>query len=193
MAEAAVETRLTLDEYFALERESEERHEFLDGEVVAMGGASWNHGQLGGNLFFALRSRLPRGCSLQTNDQRVHIPSTGLYTYPDLVALCEPPQFQDDTTFDTLLNPRVLVEILSPSTESYDRTTKFDHYRTIPCLREYILVAQDERKVQHYRRQDDSQRWEFVEIKGTGVLDVTSIGVEVSLDEIYAGVVEPNV
>ena len=192
MADAAVAPHLSLDEYFALERESEERHEYLDGEVFAMGGASWTHGQLGGNLFFALRQRLPAGCFLQSSDQRVLVSKTGLYTYPDLVALCEPPRFQDATNPDTLLNPRVIIEILSPSTEAYDRTTKFDHYRTIPSLREYLLVAQDERRVHRYLRQGETSRWEFVELTGDEILDIASVGVEVPLSEIYDGILRDD-
>lgn len=181
--------RLSVDEYLAMERASELRHEFLNGEVFAMGGASWNHGLINGNLAALLRTRLKgKGCFVQTNDLRVQISATGLFAYPDLVILCGQPVFADQE-FDTLLNPRVLIEILSDSTAAYDRTTKFAHYRKLESLQDYLLVAQDEIKIERYSRRG-AGLWDYWESLGTdGDVDFPSLGLAISLPEIYEGLI----
>jgi Uma2 family endonuclease len=178
---------MSVEEYLAFERSSEARHEYLDGEIFAMGGASWNHGLINGNLAAALRGRLKgKGCFVQANDLRVQIAATGLFAYPDLVVVCGQPQFAD-ADFDTLLNPRLIVEILSESTAAYDRTVKFDHYRRLESLQDYLLVAQDAPKVERYSRRGP-HHWEYWESLGAGdEVELPSLGVKVSLPEIYEG------
>jgi Uma2 family endonuclease len=189
--EAAMSTaerlQLTEREYLELERAADEKHEYVNGEAVAMAGASLRHNiitaNISGNLWMQLRGK---PCRPLSNDQRVHVPDTGLYTYPDVVVLCGPPKLhpQDD---HTLLNPRVVFEVLSDSTELHDRTAKFAHYRRIEGFEEYVLVSQKERRVEHYRRVDGGQ-WLFTDYAGEGAVVLPALGVELPLDEIYAGV-----
>jgi Uma2 family endonuclease len=184
---ANVARLLSIEEYLAFERSSEARHEYLDGEIFAMGGASWNHGLINGNLAASLREGLKgKGCFVQANDLRVQIAATGLFAYPDLVVVCGEPQFAD-AAFDTLLNPRLIVEILSASTAAYDRTTKFDHYRRLESLQDYLLVAQDEPKVERYSRRGP-HHWEYWESLGADdEVELPSLGLRLSLPEIYEG------
>jgi Uma2 family endonuclease len=134
---------LTEQEYIDFERTSLIKHEYYNGHVYAMTGASRTHNLIAGNTLASLHSQIRRTpCQIFPSDMRVKVQKTGLYTYPDLVLICGEPQFTDDA-LDTLLNPLVLIEILSPSTERYDRGLKFQHYRTIETLQDYILIAQD--------------------------------------------------
>lgn len=184
--------KMSAEEYLAFDRASEVRHEFWNGEIFAMSGASWNHGLINGNLASLLRAHLRgRGCSVQSSDLRVQISETGLYAYPDLVVVCGPPRFADPA-FDTLLNPQLIVEILSDSTTTYDRTTKFAHYRKLESLTEYVLVAQDEWKVERYTRRGPGH-WDYWENLGPDAeLELPSLGVKLTLGEIYEGVKLPG-
>ena len=126
---------ITPEEYLRLERASQEKHEYFKGEIFAMTGATENHNIIAGSTFAALYSELrKKPCQIYPSDMRVRIPATGLYTYPDISVVCGTPEFEDDG-LDTLLNPTVIIEVLSPSTEPYDRGKKFQHYRTIPTLK----------------------------------------------------------
>lgn len=176
---------MTETEYLDYERASETKHEYYDGEIFAMSGASRGHNLISGNLMVAFKTQLRgKGCEVYPADMRVKIPETGLFTYPDLSVMCGEAQFADDT-FDTLLNPVVIVEILSPSTESYDRGKKFQHYREIPSLREYVLVAQDSPRIEYYHRRDDGG-WEFTDAAGLdATLTLASVGVTLALAEVY--------
>ena len=176
---------LTPEEYLAIERQSEIRSEYLDGEMFAMSGSSRRHNLIVTNMVRELSSRLrTRPCEVYSNDMRVHIPATGLYTYPDVVVACGEPRLEDGH-FDTLLNPILVVEVLSPATEAYDRGKKFEHYRTIDSLSEYVLVAQDEPRVEHYLRQEDN-RWLLTAVAGLEAsLALPCIQCELSLAEIY--------
>ena len=134
---------LSREEYLALERRGEGKHEYLAGELVAMAGASFRHNLIQTRVVASLYQQLRgRPCEVAPSDLRVAIGALGVYTYPDVTVVCGEPQFEDAEQ-DTLLNPTLLVEILSPSTESYDRGRKFEHYRLIPTFRECLLVAQD--------------------------------------------------
>src|SRR5262249_3462500 len=134
--------RISIEEYLALERRSETRSEYLDGEIFAMAGASRSHNLIAGNSFAALHQQLRgRVCEVYSNDMRVLASAAGLLTYPDVTVSCDP-QFTDDEV-DTLISPTLIIEVLSPSTESYDRGGKFASYRTIPPFVEYLLLAQD--------------------------------------------------
>jgi len=183
-AEAAAKRSWTPAEYLAWERSSPERHELVDGEVVAMAGASYEHNKIVGNLVGELGSALRhRPGDVMPSDLRVHVPATGLYTYPDVTVLCGDPVFEDGAR-DTLRNPTVIVEVLSASTEGYDRGKKFRHYRSIETFREYVLVAQDSVSVERYTRGDDGV-WSLHESGAGERLVLASIGCEIAVDEIY--------
>lgn len=184
MSSAAVQTYLTPEEYLAWERKSDTKHEYVGGEIIAMSGASYHHTLLtmniSGELYIQLKDT---ACTVHTNDMRVRTSPETSYFYPDILIVCGEPRFEDNT-FDTLLNPIVLVEVLSPSTEAYDRGGKFKHYQQLTSLREYILVSQDEVRVEHYRQQ--RPEWQPTEFRSLAdVLSLTSIDCELSLEDIY--------
>jgi Uma2 family endonuclease len=150
---AVPKRKLTAAEYLTIEKVAEFKSEFYDGEMFAMSGASRFHNTVKENFIGELFARMKGGpCRTYSSDQRVKVDRTGLYTYPDIVVLCGPGEY-DPADEDTLLNPTALIEVLSPSTERYDRTTKFRHYKTIPTLREYVLASQNELLVERFVRQ----------------------------------------
>jgi Uma2 family endonuclease len=189
---AATRTKLTAAEYLAIERKAEYKSEFYDGEMFAMAGASEEHCLAKDNLAREVGYQLKAGpCRVVTSDLRVLVNATGLYAYPDVVIYCDRPQFVDDV-FDTLLNPLAIVEVLSPSTENYDRGTKFRHYRQIPSLQEYVLVSQDQPLVERHVRQSDGS-WLMTEIAGLDrVLEFGCVPARVPLGEVYRGVTFPE-
>lgn len=176
---------LTEQEYIDSERTSLIKHEYYKGHVYAMTGASRTHNLIAGNTLASLHSQIRRKpCQVFPSDMRVKVHKTGLYTYPDLVLICGEPQFTDDA-LDTLLNPLVLIEILSPSTERYDRGLKFQHYRTIETLQDYILIAQDSYHIEHYARQEHGQ-WLFQEAVGIEAhIAIESIDSILVLADVY--------
>jgi Uma2 family endonuclease len=180
--------RFTPAEYLALERKALYKSEYLDGEIFAMSGASREHNLIALNVGAELRAALrQRPCEVYVGDMRVKVSPTGLYTYPDVVVACEEPQFED-AEVDTLLNPTVLVEVLSPSTEDYDQGKKFEHYRTLISLQEYLLVAQETPHLVHYVRQPD-HTWVLSETRRLDdTLYLPSISCHLSLAEVYAKV-----
>jgi len=175
----------TAESYLAYDRQHTERHEFVEGQVRATSGASRRHNNIASATNASLYNQLVnRPCEVYQADMRVHIAATGTYTYPDLAIACGDIQFADDQ-FDTLLNPLVLIEVLSPSTEAYDRGTKAQHYRGIPSLQEYLFIAQDAPRVEHYTRQDQ-QTWTLRDIFGLGTsLTLTSVNCTLALKDIY--------
>lgn len=179
---------MTEEEYLAFERASDTKHEYLDGRVYAMAGASLKHGRIIKNTSGRLFTRLLGGpCEAITNDLRVRISATGLNTYPDIVVLCGEPQLTDDY-LDTLLNPTVLIEVLSPSTAYNDRGMKWYHYQHIESLQEFVMIAQDAPRIEHYVRQEDG-RWIFAAVIGLeSVIEFSSLGCKLTLAEIYANV-----
>ncbi|AUB85090.1 Uma2 family endonuclease [Candidatus Thiodictyon syntrophicum] len=176
---------VTAQEYLAWERRQETRHEYVDGEIYAMTGASREHNLVCGNTFAALHAQLrATPCEVYNNDMRVKVSETGIYTYPDIVIACADPQFED-AEVDTLLNPTLIIEVLSDSTEHYDRGTKFQHYRTLASLQDYLLVAQTESRVEHYVREAGS-RWLLTEYRGLDdKLELVSVGCRLLLREMY--------
>jgi Uma2 family endonuclease len=176
---------LTPEDYLAFERTSEEKHEYLAGNVYAMAGGSKRHNRIAGSTYASLYAQLrQRNCIVYPSDMRVKSVQTGLYTYPDITVVCRNEQFEDDTE-DTLLNPTVIIEILSPSTEKYDRGKKFQQYRTILSLREYILIAQDDYHIERFARQADNT-WVFSEAIGRhGAIELTTIHCTLLLEEVY--------
>lgn len=190
----AEKRRLTPAEYLAIEVASEERHEFYDGEMFAMGGGSYWHNLVKDNLARGLGNRLAsRGCTVLTSDQRVKVDATGLYTYPDVVVFCGKPTFEDRVHYSAI-NPLVLAEVLSDSTEKYDRGVKFGHYRQLPSVQEYLVLAQDRVSVERYRRQTagDPSSWVLIAVTDpAGIIEFESLGISVPVAEIYAGVEFP--
>jgi Uma2 family endonuclease len=176
--------RYTPEEYLALERAAEFRSELIDGEIVARSGASANHNVVAGNCFAAIHYQLRgRPCRIFMADMRVRVDSAGLYTYPDLAGLCGAPVF-DDEQADTLLNPGLLVEVLSPSTEAYDRGEKFALYRRLDSLIDYVLVSQDKMRVEHYRRRDEQWVLTVYESPATSLV-LDSLAATLPIGEIY--------
>ena len=182
---------LTEREYLALERKSEIRSEYIAGRVFVMSGATRRHNLIAGNLYREINSQLRgRPCEAYVSDMRVKVAPTGMYTYPDIVALCGEPRLED-AQGDTLLNPTVIVEVLSDSTEAYDRGEKFAHYRRLETLREYVLVAQNKVRVEHYLREGEA--WVLSEISDpAGTLHLPSIDCRVSVSAIYEKVDFPT-
>jgi Uma2 family endonuclease len=180
--------KLSPQEYLEIERKAEIRSEYLDGEMFAMSGASRKHGRIALNTSTSLHSQLrDRPCETFAADMRVRVSQTGLYTYPDIVVVCDPPQFED-SEIDTLLNPTLIVEVLSSSTTDYDRGTKFAHYRTLSSFREYLLLAQDRVHAEHFVRQA-GDRWLLSETDDpTAVIDLVAIGCKLPLADAYARV-----
>ncbi len=176
-------------EYLTYERQSRVKHEFYLGELFAMSGASREHNVISLNIGGELRQQLKgRPCEAYVGDMRVRVTPTGLYTYPDIVVVCGEPQFLD-AEVDTLLNPTVLIEVLSESTEEYDRGTKLKHYRQLPSLREYVLVSQSEPLIEQFVRRDHN-RWELSETSGLdATLILSSLDCEIPLAEIFDKIV----
>ena len=190
MPSAAVQSHLAPEEYLALERKATIKSEYLDGRMYAMSGASRAHNLVCGNIFGALHNQLEdQVCEVYASDMRVKVVETGLYTYPDVLVVCDEPRFEDDSV-DTLLNPTALFEVLSPSTEAYDRGAKFGYYRQLDSVQEYTLVSQDRMRLERYRRQ--GEQWLLTEFgKPDDVVHLASINCELSLRKIYAKVKFP--
>lgn len=176
---------LTPQDYLDWERQQETRHEFLDGHVFAMTGASRAHNVLCLNIAASLHQQL-RGkpCEIYANDMRVKVSETGMYTYPDIVAVCGEPRFED-AAVDTLLNPVLIIEVLSETTERHDRGAKFTHYRSLASLREYLLISQTECRVERYARQPGNH-WLLTEYQDPeDRIDLTSLDAHLQLAEVY--------
>ena len=173
-------------DYLRLERQAAFKHEYFQGEIRAMAGASSAHNRICANLTGELRGQL-RGkqCSAVGSDQRLQILSGSAYVYPDLTVVCGPPEFNEEKKPDTLLNPTLVVEVLSPTTSQYDRSEKFMLYRQVPSLRQYLtLDAQSVHAELHTR--DELGRWVLTETRDLSTeLDLSSIGCQVPLAEVY--------
>ncbi|MGQ0814578.1 MAG: Uma2 family endonuclease [Gemmatimonadota bacterium] len=177
--------RLTPAEYLDAERQAEHKSEYYAGEVFAMTGASEPHNLIVANLVAALVTQLrARPCRVYPSDMRVKVQPTGLYTYPDVAVVCGKPELEDEY-LDTLLNPTLLIEVLSPSTEAYSRGRKAEHYRHLHSLQEYLLIAQQEPRIERYRRQGERD-WLLTEFRGLDeTVDLSSVGCALTLREIY--------
>lgn len=174
----------TVEEYLAFEREAETKHEYISGLIVAMAGASRAHNLITGNVAGEFRNQLKgQPCETYSNDMRVRTTLTD-YTYPDVVVVCGEPRFEDNE-FDTLLNPTVVVEVLSKSTARRDRVEKLADYRGMPSLKEFILIAQDKVHVEHYVRRPDG-KWAITDLNQPEVkLTLTSINCELRITDVY--------
>jgi Uma2 family endonuclease len=180
--------RLTEAEYLEIERAAEFKSEFFDGEMFAMAGGTPQHSLIGTNLGREFGNRLVNNpCVAYNADLRIKVDATGLCTYPDLSVICGPLKFSEGTD-DTVVNPTVLVDVLSNSTEAYDRGRKFEHYRQIPTLQEYLLVSQTEPRIEHFVRQSDGS-WLMNEAAGMEKkLELPSLKITIALSEIFAKV-----
>lgn len=181
---ALPKTTVTPEEYLAAERAAETKSEYIDGEVYAMTGASEPHNTISINLVLWLGPQVrSRECNIYTSDLRVRV-ARRAYLYPDVVVVCGESQFKDDQV-DTLLNPTLIVEILSPSTAAFDKGEKFDMYRSLDSLQEYLLVAQDRCHIIHYVRQGDNT-WLLSETRDMSAqLDLPSIGCTLPVADVY--------
>ena len=178
-------------EYLIHEREGATKSEYIAGQIVAMSGASRAHNLITGNLVWLLKVQLrDRPCEVYPSDMRVKIPTSELYTYPDVSVVCGAPQFED-RYLDTLLNPTLLVAVLSPSTEAYDRGAKFGAYRAVPSLQAYVLVAQDRLLVEHFVRAGDT--WVLtVTTDPAGSVPLPAVGATLALADVYRQVAFPD-
>lgn len=174
----------TVEEYLKFERTSETRHEYLDGEIFEMVGASANHSIISSSVNHSLYSQTQnRPCLVYTSDMRVRV-NRKMYTYPDITVVCGTPEYEDDHV-DTLLNPTLIVEVLSPSTERYDRGEKFQHYRALTSLQEYVLISQHSPRIERYLRQPDDQ-WLLTDAVGLeATIELPSISCTLRLSEVY--------
>ncbi len=179
---------ITPEQYLAMERAAETKSEFYGGEVFAMSGASRQHNTITTNTLVSLHPQVRRRrCNIFANDMRVKVAATGLSTYPDIAIVCGGAKFED-AELDTLLNPTVIIEVLSKSTATYDRGEKFEHYRKIPSLVEYLLIAQERRLVEHYIRQPDG-RWLLSEASDLqDVVELPTIECRLALADVYEDV-----
>ncbi len=183
--------RITADEYLARERAASTKSEYFNGEIFAMSGASPAHVLIVTNVVRELSSQLrKRDCTVYSTDLRVKVSTTGLYTYPDVLVVCGTSRFEDEHA-DTLLNPKVIVEVLSKSTQDYDRGAKFEQYRTIESFTEYVLIAQDKPHVEHFVRQPDG-RWMLEETNRLAdQITLESVGAHLALADVYEKVELP--
>ncbi len=181
-----MQSRMTADEYLAWERQQPTKHEFFHGEVYAMAGGSPRHNALCGVCCTALTSVLrQRGCVVLTSDQRVTMSGRGRYVYPDLSVVCGPLEIESN---DVLANPTAIIEVLSGSTEQYDRGLKWEGYQRLPSLADFVLVSQVDPRIEHFQRAPDGS-WNY-RAAGPGQSVTLSLGVALIVDDIFAGMLE---
>lgn len=176
---------ITVEEYLAREREADYKSEYFNGEIFAMAGASEPHVLIVNSIIARLYLQLEhRPCKVYSNDMRLKVSPTGLYTYPDVMVVCGEVQFDDDQ-LDMILNPAVIVEVLSKSTEIYDRTTKFEHYSKLKSLQEYLLVDQRRPRVELFTKEGEG-RWALLTFENLeGIVNLASLDCELALKDIY--------
>jgi len=185
-------TYLTPEQYLEIERKAEYKSEYFQGEMFAMAGAKEAHNLLVGNLIGELYVQLRSSpCRVYPSDMRVNVSATGLYTYPDVIAVCGEPQFQDDER-DNLLNPTLIAEVLSRSTEAYDRGRKFEHYKSIESFQQYLLIASDRVHVDLFTRKPDGDWLLKSADRLDDSLELQSIGCRLTLADLYNKVDMPR-
>lgn len=187
MSNARVLHRYTYADYVALEQTSSTKHEFLDGEIYAMAGGSEEHSALAAQVLRLLGNAIgERPCRVHTSDLRVYVEDAGLATFPDGSVICGPLEQHPPSPVATALNPLVLLEVTSDSSEEYDTRTKLELYRSIPSLRDYLVVSHRERRITVHRRAEDGSWSAHVAIAG-GRVAVVSLGCELDVDDVYRG------
>lgn len=182
-------TIVTQEQYLELEREADHKSEFYKGEIFAMAGATKEHNKIVASIIAAIGQFLiGKKCSYFSSDMRVHNPVNSLYTYPDIIIVCGEEKYLDDK-FDTLINPTIIIEVLSPATEDYDRGTKFKLYRSIPSLQNYVVVSSTEYSAEVYIR--SNEQWILSTTKGKdSILYLNTINYQMKLEEVYAQIDE---
>lgn len=177
---------ITTDEYLRLERSAKTKSEYFNGEMFAMAGVTRNHQVICDNILVSIKSQLKsKPCIAFGSDLRIKTNKSGLYTYPDISALCGEEKF-DDAQKDTLINPQLIIEVLSETTEAYDRGKKFALYRQIESLKEYVLVSQSNKKIEKFEK-NETGFWTLSETNSdTDLLYLSAIGCELSVEEVYA-------
>lgn len=187
MGDAATIPYIDYADYLAIERDTDQRHEWLDGAIYAMAGGTILHGELAAAMIAELRAlALPRGCRVATSDVKLRVLATGLATYPDVSVVCGPVAV-DPASPHTITNPVLLVEVLSEGTERYDRGEKFAHYRRIPTLRDYVIVSQHRPLIEVYSR-DDAGLWILREAEAGGSVPLSALPGALDVDRVYAGI-----
>jgi Uma2 family endonuclease len=190
---AVPKKKLTEAEYLAIERDAEFKSEFYNGEMFAMAGASRQHNELKENLSIEIGSRLKGGpCRTYSADQRVKVERTGLYTYPDLLIVCGPPEFELMEGIATLLNPQVVIEVMSPASSANDRGRKFHQFRKLPSLREYVLFAENQPYVERFVRRSDETWLMTIFDDPAGAFSLVTVPVTIPLADVYRGVELPT-
>jgi Uma2 family endonuclease len=184
---------ISVSEYLYQEERAEVKSEYFNGEVFAMAGGTSEHNLIAANLLRELGNQLAeRPCLVYGSDQQVKVGETGLHTYPDITAVCAAPEFEDNKKL-RLLNPTLIIEVLSPSTAAYDRGDKFAHYQCIPSLQEYVLVASDKRRIERFSRREGGDEWLLKICYETGAsVDLPSIRCSLDLDRVYLKVELPE-
>jgi Uma2 family endonuclease len=184
---AIPKTKLNEDDYLSIERASPTKNEYYKGEMFAMAGAGNNHNIITANIIGEIHRHLRgKGCTIYPSDMRLHIPENSLYTYPDAMVVCGPKQFKDEKK-DTLLNPALIIEVLSPTTEGYDRGEKFRLYRSIPGLQEYLMIDSQRYTAEKYQRNEEGH-WVLTDAQDiNSSLHLSSIGLDLLLQEVYVG------
>jgi Uma2 family endonuclease len=174
------------EDYLTMEEVSPVRHEYFDGEILQMAGASEKHNNIAGNIYGELYNQLKkRPCKVYQNDMRLYIEKEGIYTYPDVMVVCGKPEIKKYKNLDNILNPVLIVEVLSPSTADYDKGAKFEQYRTIESFKEYLLVSQDAKQITRYTKQSDGS-WNLMDFIGdTTEIQLSSIECVLTSEDIY--------
>lgn len=192
-AQRKLDDRYSPEEYLAFERNSETKHEYLDGQIYAMAGASPTHNQICFNSIVAVGSQImDSNCIGYTFDQKVRTDLEDLFSYPDMTVVCGEPVFHDQQQ-DVILNPTVIIEVLSPRTEAFDRSAKLERYQNIRSLTDYILISQNRSCVEHYVRQKDKRQWLLtIETDLSAEIEIASIKCKLKLGDIYNRVKFPS-
>lgn len=181
--------KMTVEEYLEWESQQEIRHEYVDGEILAMTGGSIPHNDIALSFYRALYPHLrQRGCRVNVSDVKVQANQNSRYFYPDLVVTCDP---EDLKSRDFIQHPKVIIEVLSPGTASYDRTKKLKYYRQIPSLQEYVLVDSEEIAVEVYQR-GEGKMWHYYEYSVGDAIALQSIEFECAIDLLYEGIIFGN-
>jgi Uma2 family endonuclease len=191
---ALLKHKYTLEEYFELERETNERLEFFDGEIYSMAGVNQEHDQIEWNLSGTFRNKL-RGkqCRAFLANMRLKVPSLPPYRYSDGSALCGEAIFEKIGGVDVLVNPQLIIEVLSDSTEKFDRDQKFKHYKSIESFSEYLLISQETYFVVHYLKHNEKFRMQTEYDKLEDIINLTTLDCDLTLAEIYEDIILPKV
>jgi Uma2 family endonuclease len=173
------------EEYLALEEAADYKSEYIDGEIIAMAGGSINHNRIAGNFYAALNFAFKtEDYDVFMSDVRLWIAKRRIYTYPDVMVVAGEPEYYNNRT-DTITNPRIIIEVLSPSTKGYDKSKKFEGYRTIPTFQEYLLIDQTRIYIEHFYK-TDNKRWSFSDYGESDVaIGLSSVSFEISVSDIY--------